>query len=80
MMDHPERYRIALDRFLCELREILARVPPDVFESPLGATLLVTALLEEASRMALGQLDEPEARKMIEGLVHAQFGADTASS
>jgi hypothetical protein len=72
-MDHPDIYRAALNRFLAELREALARVQPDVFENPLGATLLATALVEEASRLVRGQLDETEARKIVEGLVRTQF-------
>ncbi len=72
-MDHLDRYRAALTSFNLELREALARVRPDVAESPIGATLLTTALIEEAACLLRGQFEEAEARAMIEGLVQAQF-------
>jgi hypothetical protein len=72
-MDHQERYRAALSHFIAELREALARVQPDVAENPIGATLLATALIEEATRLARDQLEESEAQTMIERLVRAQF-------
>ena len=78
-MDHPERYRAALAPFLIELREALARVAPDISETPLGATLLATILIERAcSLMRRGQIGEAEARKIIEGLVCAHVSGGTS--
>ncbi len=78
-INHSERYRSAQAQFLSELRESLACVPTEVFESSLGAALLAAALIEEAGRLVRGQLSEQEARIMLEELVHAQFRASATN-
>ncbi len=78
-MDHSERYRSAQGRFLSELRESLARVPPEVFESSLGAALLAAALIEEAGRLVRSHLADQEARRMLEELVRTQFRTNATS-
>ena len=78
-MDHAARYRAALAPFLFELREALARVPPDIAETALGATLLATALIDEACRLMRGQIEEAEAQKMLEELVRAHVSGDVGS-
>ena len=79
-MNNPDRYRTELIGFHTELREALARVAPDVAESPIGATLLATALVEEAARLMHGQFAEREARTMMEQVVGAQFPGGKAGS
>jgi hypothetical protein len=71
-MDQAERYRVALDGFSRELWTILADVPPEISETPIGRTMLATALIKEA--VALVQehdLDEPTIRAILDNLVNA---------
>ena len=78
-MNHSERYRSARVQFLSELRESLACVPPEVFESSLGAALLAATLIEEAGRLVRGLLTEQETRMMLEELVREQFRASATN-
>ncbi len=78
-VDHAERYRAALAPFLRELREALSRVPPDVAETGFGATVLASALIDEACRLVRGQIGEAEAQKMLEELVRAHLRDDVGS-
>jgi hypothetical protein len=54
-------------------------VQPDVFESPFAATLLATALIEEAVRLIRGHLEEEQARRIVDDFVRAQFPGDKDS-
>ena len=78
-MDHAERYRAALAPFIGELQEALARVPPDIAETALGATLLAGALVDEACHLMRGQIGEAEARNMLEELVRTHISGDVGS-
>jgi hypothetical protein len=71
-MDRAERYRAALDRFSKELWAISADVPPEISETPIGRTMLATALIKEAVALVREHdLDEQAIRAILDNLVSA---------